>query len=923
MSSIDEPATTVAAKTISAINRDTVHKICSGQVVLSLAIAVKELVENALDAGATSVEVKVRENGLESIEVSDNGSGVEESNFKGLTAKYHTSKLREFDDLESVATFGFRGEALSSLCALSDMTITTKHHSVNVATKLELDHNGNIMKQTSCARHTGTTVTLTNLFASIPVRKREFQRNIQKEFVKMCQIMQAYGLISYGKRIVLINHTGKNGKSNIMTTHSSYLLRENIVAIFGSKQNANLLEIRPPIEQNEVLTQDVLKSLDASINVADEELDNLGLNRFQFDGYISSCGHGCGRSAKDRQFFFINGRPCDPKTIIKLVNDVYHRYNQHQYPFVVINVIMERRDVDVNVTPDKRQVMVNNETILRLALKKSLLKTFGNIPSTFKVENQTLPSLLAYKQNKSGNNRSAAAEESPSDASYINDDDSDITVYTEKGNASKFASMLSQWRATGRTDESCSQNTKKRKHESADEILARNLKMKKIHEYLSQDTVQTETNFVSYESEPDSDDDEPNTKSSFTKVNDSESGSDAVFKRSINDVMETDSFEDTEMLKNNNSFDAEMSPVAKPPERDYRIDCKVKAINTPNRMLKTYTPSKDIHALVKRFKMGQTDEGHTSSFTCQLEEASSSEAGKEIKPEIAEEEIFDDELDDETSGSQPKKIATISTSIAEIGAFMEKEIELEARASTASMLSRMKFKTKIDPKQNQSAENELKTEISKKDFVRMEIIGQFNLGFIIVKLDEDLFIVDQHATDEKYNFETLQKTTVLNHQPLVVPQDLDMTAVNEIIVMDNLKVFEDNGFRFDIDIGRPVTKRVKLIAKPFSRNWEFGKEDIDELVFMLHEGTSDATYLDTCRPSRVRAMFASRACRSSVMIGTSLSRTDMRRLIDHMGTIDQPWNCPHGRPTIRHLLNLEMLNITDDQDDNGNQSTSD
>lgn len=80
---------------------------------------------------------------------------------------------------------------------------------------------------------------------------------------------------------------------------------------------------------------------------------------------------------------------------------------------------MERRDVDVNITPDKRQVMVNNETILRLALKKSLLKTFGNIPSTFKVENQTLTDLFAYKQIKTENNRSEATEESPSDVSMV------------------------------------------------------------------------------------------------------------------------------------------------------------------------------------------------------------------------------------------------------------------------------------------------------------------------------------------------------------------------------------------------------------------------------------------------------------------------------------------------------------------------
>lgn len=130
---------------------------------------------------------------------------------------------------------------------------------------------------------------------------------------------------------------------------------------------------------------------------------------------------------------------------------------------------------------------------------------------------------------------------------------------------------------------------------------------------------------------------------------------------------------------------------------------------------------------------------------------------------------------------------------------------------------------------------------------------------------------------------------MLQHQPLIVPQELDITAVNELILMDNLKVFEVNGFKFDIDMTRPVTKRVKLIGKLFSQIREFGKEDIDELLFMLQEGTSDAAYLDTCRPSRVRAMFASRACRSSVMIGTPLSKTDMRRLVDHMGTIEQPW----------------------------------
>lgn len=303
--------------------------------------------------------------------------------------------MREFTDLESVATFGFRGEALSSICAMADVKIVTKHTSVDVATRLELNRSGEIVKRTPCARQTGTTITVSNLFVSLPVRRREFQRNIQKEFARMCQILQAYGLISYGKRIILTNHTAKGGKSTIMSTNGSDSLMDNIVAIFGARQGVNLLKIRQPLETNEVLTQEVIKSLDSSINVStDVDLEQLGLDRFAFDGYVSSSSHGGGRGARDRQYFFINGRPCEPRTVAKVVNEIYHRYNPNQQPFVVLNINLERGDVDVNVTPDKRQIMVNNETILRLAVKKSLLSTWGNVPNTLKVENQTILKLF-------------------------------------------------------------------------------------------------------------------------------------------------------------------------------------------------------------------------------------------------------------------------------------------------------------------------------------------------------------------------------------------------------------------------------------------------------------------------------------------------------------------------------------------------
>lgn len=746
--------------------------------------------------------------------------------------------------MEEVGTFGFRGEALSSLCALSKMHIVTKHKSAQVGTKLELNDHGEIVKRSVCPRQTGTTVTMSKLFESLPVRRREFQRNIKKEFIKMCQIMQGYGLIAYGCRIIVTNQPSKGAKITVMSTNGTQSMLDNIVAIFGSKQKSDLLEIRQPIEPEETLTQEVIKSLDSTLDIRDEDLDSLGLHRFKFDGYISSCNHGSGRSSRDRQFIFINGRPCEPKEVIKLINETYHRFNVQQSPFVALNVIVERGEVDVNLTPDKRQVLVNNEMILRLALKKSLLSTFGMVPSVFKVQNP----INKFFKSESGETSESTLDAGEDDASNSSEENFEKKICTQVGDSTKFANMLSQWRATGNTDEPAKQA--KRKRPTIDEIAVRSMKMKKIHEYLSQEdsSVKTEAKEkYGYSSESDSDDDKGASRvdKTFGEGNDNEAEEGGGAHEKSSDFESDDA------------------------ERSFRVVCKVRAIDSTPKLK------------VEKFVPGDIVESPLPNRTDSITNSTSNE-----NTTVS---IMDSHDASPTSLSQ--ETITISTSISEITELMQKEIEAKEELEHRASLRRMRFKAKIDPTKNKAAEQELSTEISKEDFVKMELIGQFNLGFLIVRLDDDLFIIDQHATDEKYNFETLQKTTSLQHQSLVVPQALELTAVNEMIIIDNLPIFEMNGFRFDIDMERPVTKRIKLVAKPFSKNWEFGKEDIDELVFMLQEGSGEGktSSVELCRPSRVRAMFASRACRSSVMVGTSLSKTDMRRLVDQMGTIDQPW----------------------------------
>ena len=214
-----------------------------------------------------------------------------------------------------------------------------------------------------------------------------------------------------------------------------------------------------------------------------------------------------------------------------------------------------------------------------------------------------------------------------------------------------------------------------------------------------------------------------------------------------------------------------------------------------------------------------------------------------------------------------------------------------------------------------SPEERLSLTVSKDDFSRMSIVGQFNLGFILAvrpshssNSTDELFIIDQHASDEKFNFERLQSTTIVQEQRLVHPYRLDLTAIEEEIIIENSSALLKNGFLLDVDTSGkvPVGKRCKLVSLPMSREVTFDTSDLEELIVLLAESTpsAHAAVEGIPRPSKVRKMFAMRACRSSIMIGKSLSLKQMVKLVRKMGEIDKPWNCPHGRPTMRHLLGL-------------------
>jgi DNA mismatch repair protein PMS2 len=195
-----------------------------------------------------------------------------------------------------------------------------------------------------------------------------------------------------------------------------------------------------------------------------------------------------------------------------------------------------------------------------------------------------------------------------------------------------------------------------------------------------------------------------------------------------------------------------------------------------------------------------------------------------------------------------------------------------------------------------------------------------------------------------HSFETLQRTSKLQSQPLLIPLAIQTTAANEQVIADNLSIFEENGFRIKVDedcspytqVGDDMEenshRKLKLMSIPIYKGIEFGINDVNELAsLILDDGYSDEmmenrngkNYLSlknaNLRESKTEdqkkrfllpklmSTFASKACRQAVMIGMPLDPKQMEKIVSQLSSIDQPWNCPHGRPTLRHLLDLKEL----------------
>ncbi|KAG2223193.1 hypothetical protein INT45_011539 [Circinella minor] len=847
---------------IAAIDKQTVHRICSGQVVLDLAMAVKELVENSLDAGATSIEIKFKENGAECLEVIDNGYGIAPENYEHLALKHYTSKIERFEDLESVTTFGFRGEALSSLCALSKVVVTTATKDQEPrGVKLVYDIEGHLVSQTPIARAMGTTIQLSKIFYTLPVRQQEFKRNIKREYGKAIAIVQAYGIIAKNTKLTATNQLARGhysvntldrAISQVIATSGNKAVRENISNIFGIKMLSQIM-----------LFQVDLPAINRS-NQNTEEDDNAKIIGSEtqpvIHGFISKPQFGYGRSSGDRQYFFINGRPCALPKLAKALNELYRSFVSNQYPFIVADIRLSPNMYDVNVTPDKRTILLHNEQNIIEYISDELREQLEPSRSTYVAEPFTSFNQQRSNQQESETTRAETTE----------------TTILEEPSAS-FLPISTQTTQLPTPPSSVSRSSQPR---SAPISRAS----------LSSFTYSNQRPSLS-----------PSSGSSISSIssrkriyNDNNNGSimDFITKRAR---VTNEQRERQQRLVNRDPLLDELMCREKEDNDDELED------DDDSNDIQMTTPGVTIEADMQATEHSDNEEIHDET--------------EEIIIQNNESLVFRNPGPWYTRGTT--RSITIQPSTFENSINRQRQRRRRSSLTRANIPTSTTVKTTTDTDitmtdtlddanltntdDNETATAALSRVIRKTDFSKMKVIGQFNLGFIITMLNNhDLFIVDQHASDEKYNFETLQLTTAIDGQRLIKPQNPELTAAEEIVAMENVEILRANGFELEIDPEKQPSQRIRVISQPISKNVIFDKKDFSELVYALSERPGQMV-----RCSRARAMFASRACRSSVMIGHCLNMRKMCQIVQHMGEIDQPWNCPHGRPTMRHLCSIE------------------
>jgi len=324
---------------IRKLDETTINKIAAGEIIERPASVVKELVENSLDSGATAITVTIEDGGKKLISVLDDGCGMSPEDARAAFERHTTSKIATIDDLQSLSSYGFRGEALASTASVSNVTLRTREHGASEGTQIIVIA-GRIVKVESIGCPVGTEVVVENLFVNVPARKKSLKsRNIETAHCR--EVVVSYILCRPGLSFSFRTDTGEE-----IVHVPAEGMRGSLALTFGPKVSDNML-------------------------FGDSEDEGI-----RVEGYVGRLEHSRGSSSDLR--LFVNDRPVRSQRFVSAVLSGYgSKLMKDRYPVGVVRLFVEPSAVDVNVHPSKREVRFDDEGRVSLLVTRAIEKALS------------------------------------------------------------------------------------------------------------------------------------------------------------------------------------------------------------------------------------------------------------------------------------------------------------------------------------------------------------------------------------------------------------------------------------------------------------------------------------------------------------------------------------------------------------------
>ena len=323
---------------ISVLDQSTIDKIAAGEVVERPSSVVKELVENAIDAGASAITVEIKEGGTTFIRITDNGAGIEKEQVPLAFLRHATSKIRKVEDLSLISSLGFRGEALSSIAAVSRVELITKPHEQLIGVRYQIE--GGMEKgMEEIGAPDGTTFLIRDLFYNTPARAKFLKTPTTEAgyisgFIEQLALSHPHISFKYMQ----------NGQTKLHTSGNNNL-KEAIYQIYGRDITRELIEIHT-------------KDREETIRI---------------DGFIGKPV--ISRGNRNFENYYVNGRYVKSKIVTKAVEDAYHTFMmQHKYPFTCLHIQIKGSNVDVNVHPTKMEVRFSDQEVVYRQIYQAILQ---------------------------------------------------------------------------------------------------------------------------------------------------------------------------------------------------------------------------------------------------------------------------------------------------------------------------------------------------------------------------------------------------------------------------------------------------------------------------------------------------------------------------------------------------------------------